>query len=81
MQFQGEVGVFWRAVIHHSTGFIAQAVPSVFAIQDGLRRGSRIPAADQDLSLEVYFSGWEDHQNGQKCGDEALEQISGSRDV
>jgi len=44
----------------------------VFAVQDGLRRGNRIPAANQDLPIEVHFSGWEDHQNGEKCGDEAF---------
>jgi hypothetical protein len=38
-------------------------------------------AADQNIPLEVYFSGWEDHQNGEKCGNEALGQISISRDV
>jgi hypothetical protein len=29
-------------------------------------------AQSQDLPLEVYFSGWEDHQNSQMCGDEAF---------
>ena len=37
-----------------------------------INRENRIPAANQDLPFEVYFSGWEDHQNGEKCGDEAV---------
>jgi hypothetical protein len=38
-------------------------------------------AADQNIPLGVNISGWEDHRNGEKCGDEALGQISISRDV
>jgi len=38
----------------------------VFAIQDGLRKGNGIPAANQDVQVEVHFSGREDHPNGQK---------------
>ena len=53
----------------------------VFAVQDGLRRGHRIPSANQDLPIEVHFSGLEDHQNGEKCGDEAFREISLSRDI
>ena len=34
--------------------------------------GDRIPAANQDIPLEVHFPGWEDHPNGQKRGDEAF---------
>jgi len=44
----------------------------VFVVQDGLRKGNRIPAANKDVPIEVHFSGREDHQNGEKCGDEAL---------
>ena len=43
-----------------------------FAIEDGLRWGNRIPAANQVVPIEVHISGWEDHQNGEKCGDEAF---------
>ena len=44
----------------------------ILAIQDGLRRGNRIPSANQDLQVEVHIPGWKDHPNGQKCGDEAF---------
>jgi len=54
---------------------------SVFVVQDGLRRGNRIPAANQDLPIEAHFSGREDHQNSEKCGDEALREIPLSRDI
>ena len=47
-------------------------IQSVFAVQDGLGKDNGIPAADQDIPLEVHISGWEDHQNGQKRGDEAF---------
>ena len=43
-----------------------------FFVQDGLRKGNRIPAANKDVPIEVHFSGREDHQNGEECGDEAL---------
>jgi hypothetical protein len=33
------------------------------------------PAANQDLSIEVHISGWEDHQNGLKCGDDAFHEF------
>jgi hypothetical protein len=45
---------------------------SVFTVQDGLRRGNSIPASNQDVPIEVHFSGRDDHQNGENCGDEAL---------
>ena len=51
----------------------------ILAIQDGLRGGNRIPAADQEIPLEVHFSGWKDHPNGEKCGDETFREISFSR--
>jgi hypothetical protein len=44
----------------------------VFALQNGLYKGNGIPAANQDLSIEVHISGWEAHQNGENCGDEAF---------
>jgi len=31
-----------------------------------------IPAANQDVPIEVHFLGWEDYQNGEKCCDEAF---------
>jgi len=34
-----------------------------------------IPAADQDISLEVHFPGQENHQNSKKRGDEALGKV------
>ena len=43
-----------------------------FAVQDGLGKDNGIPAADQDIPLDVHISGREDHQNGQKRGDEAF---------
>jgi hypothetical protein len=48
------------------------SIQFVFAVQDGLRRGNRIPAANQDNLIEVHFSYREDHQNDQECGDEAF---------
>jgi hypothetical protein len=52
-----------------------------FPIQDWLLEDNGIPAANQDISLEVYFSDWEDRQNSKKRGDEAFEKIPISRDV
>jgi len=46
-----------------------------------LLKDNGISAADQDIPLEVYFSGREDHQNRKKRGDEALGKISISRDL
>jgi hypothetical protein len=43
----------------------------VITVQDGLRRGNRIPSANQDPTIEVHISGGKDHQNGEKCDDEA----------
>jgi hypothetical protein len=43
----------------------------VFAVQDGLRKLIRGPAADQDISIEVHFPGGEDHPNSQKRDHEA----------
>lgn len=31
-----------------------------------------ILAANQDLSVEVHFPGWKDHQNRKECSDEAF---------
>ena len=45
---------------------------SIFAVQDGLRRGNRVPTANQDIPIEVHFPGWEDHPNGQKRDNEAF---------
>jgi len=47
-----------------------------FAVQDGLRNGNRIPAANQDIPIEVHFLVREDHQNSKERGDEALGKIS-----
>jgi hypothetical protein len=43
-----------------------------FPIQDGLRKGNGISAANQDVQIEIHFSGREDHPNGQKRSDEAF---------
>lgn len=46
-----------------------------------LSEAKGIPAANQDFSLEVHFSGREDSQNSKKSGDEALAKISISGDL
>ena len=33
----------------------------ILAVQDGLRKGNGIPAANQDLPGEVQFPGWKKH--------------------
>jgi Transposase DDE domain group 1 len=44
-------------------------------------KGNGIPAANQNLPVEVHFPGRKDHPNGQKRGDETFREISLSRDV
>jgi hypothetical protein len=44
----------------------------VFAVQDGLRKWSGIPAANKDIQVEVHFPGWEDHSNGPKRDNETF---------
>ena len=47
-------------------------VQLIFAVQDGLRKGNGIPAANQDVQIEIHFPGREDHQNSEKCCDETF---------
>jgi len=71
----------------YHTGFVVSRVifrylleivkePFVFIVQDGLRKGNGIPAANQDIQVEGCFSGREDYQNGEECGNETLREIS-----
>jgi len=48
----------------------------IFAVQDGFRKGNGIPAANQDIPLEVCFSYWEDNQIGKICSNESPRKIS-----
>ena len=41
----------------------------------GNSEDNRIPAANQEISLEVHFSDREDHQNFEKRGDKAFGNI------
>jgi hypothetical protein len=53
----------------------------VFAIQDGHCKGNGIPSANQDIQVEVYFSGWKDYQIGKEYYYGALGAISLSGDL
>ena len=43
-----------------------------FSVQDGFFKWNGIPAADEDIQVEVHFPGWEDHADGQKRDHEAF---------
>jgi hypothetical protein len=53
----------------------------VLAVQNGFRKRNGISAEDQDLPVEVHFSGRKDHPISQKFGIETLGKISLSRDL
>jgi len=52
-----------------------------FWANEALCKWNGIPAANQNLSLEVHISGREDHQNGKKRCIETLKKIPLSRDL
>ena len=52
--------------------YVIKGKEFVFAFQDGLYKGNGIPAANQNLPVEVHFPGRKDHPNGQKRGDETF---------
>jgi hypothetical protein len=45
---------------------------SFWATEAIFQYGIRIPGTNQDGRIKVHFPGWDDHQNSQKCGDEAI---------